>query len=53
MNATPTTRHHYNIVPAPRRKVVAVCTCGWRSEPTTAGGMAGSQFDRHYEETHS
>ena len=33
---------------APRgRSVLAVCDCGWRSSPTSSGGLAGSAWDRH------
>jgi hypothetical protein len=28
-------------------RFVAVCTCGWQSEPVLAAGLAGSLWDRH------
>lgn len=35
-----------------RKKYVAVCTCGWRSESLSRAGMAGAQWDTHKEEEH-
>ena len=32
--------------PAPGR-FVAVCSCGWRSQPYTSAGLAGSACDQH------
>jgi len=44
-----TYRTRYN----PRtRKVVAVCSCGWRSSPVMNGGMAGAVWDIHKEKEH-
>lgn len=42
----------YRVEFAPRRKLVAVCNCGWRSASVSSGGLAGALFDRHKEETH-
>lgn len=30
-------------------RFVAVCSCGWRSEPTLNAGLAGALWDRHVE----
>ena len=32
--------------------LVAVCSCGWRSERMGTAGLAGSNWDRHAESDH-
>ena len=34
-------------------RFVAVCACGWRSEPTLSAGLAGALWDRHVAERRS
>lgn len=29
------------------RRHLAVCSCGWKSAPTTTAGMAGTAWDQH------
>ena len=31
-------------------RFLAVCTCGWRSDPMLSAGLAGSLWDRHRDE---
>jgi hypothetical protein len=31
-------------------RFVAVCTCGWRSDPMFSAGLAGALWDRHVEQ---
>jgi hypothetical protein len=42
--------HRYLGVESTPRRMVAVCSCGWRSEPYSSAGMAGSAWDRHAED---
>jgi hypothetical protein len=37
----------YSYVQTRDGKFVAVCSCGWRSEPSYAAGLAGAAWDRH------
>ncbi|MCU1487461.1 MAG: hypothetical protein JWN67_4207 [Actinomycetia bacterium] len=46
----PLTEHRYLGVESTPRRMVAICSCGWRSEPYSSAGMAGSAWDRHSEE---
>lgn len=39
--------HRYLGVEATLRRVRAVCSCGWTSEPYPSAGLAGSAWDRH------
>ena len=39
--------HRYRVESVTSDHCVAVCSCGWRSEPVTNPGMAGGAFDRH------
>lgn len=34
----------------PPARFLAVCSCGWRTEPVHTAGLAGAIFDRHVEE---
>ena len=44
------TEHRYLGVESTPRRLVAVCSCGWRSEPFSSAGLAGSAWDRHRDE---
>jgi hypothetical protein len=37
----------YTITNTPRSDHVAVCNCGWRSDPMSHPGMVGTAWDRH------
>ena len=52
----PMSERHENVGPFPIRgrgntavRFAAGCSCGWRSEPYSTAGMAGTAIDRHLE----
>ena len=45
-------RHTYVVDAASEGGVRAVCTCGWKSQPVAAAGLAGAVWDEHSQESH-
>jgi hypothetical protein len=43
----------FHVVGQGRGRLVAWCTCGWRSAPVVTAGLAGSSWDTHVLATHA